>query len=431
MNGLRINSHLYPPILEDFSTFLHYFADKKVKLTAAGYLSGKICAELNGKMSIAQEGVTNRSRHYQIRPIFLFYFLALNGKLLTKKSKGKSTFILADLDRFELFFDLTDTEQYICLLEILWVHSDWVQLGGPDGRRSSANSIHYLLKAISRMDKGLAVQKKGLDRELIRSLNWDLWPFSEYFRLLGFWDATFEPYDLRYMLRMVECYPSRLGIELAKVFISDRKIDIWNKWESFDDEMFFFFMDAQPEITQEEYDQAVTVKESEAFLKAFQHLFPKGELVNSLPFPKPVFRRGNHIFRVSFKYEPDIWRLIAMPAKTSLHDLHLAIQHAIDFDDDHLYAFYPDNNRYSRLSFNAPYEGMDGPYTDEVRIGDFQIEELQPFLYFFDFGDSWEFEVVLEEIDDNSPELKKWKVIDSHGKAPKQYDYYEEDEWYE
>jgi hypothetical protein len=45
----------------------------------------------------------------------------------------------------------------------------------------------------------------------------------------------------------------------------------------------------------------------------------------------------------------------------------------------------------------------------------------------FDFGDWWEFNVVLESIDEPDPKFKKAEVIDQKGKAPKQYaDYADE-----
>jgi hypothetical protein len=45
----------------------------------------------------------------------------------------------------------------------------------------------------------------------------------------------------------------------------------------------------------------------------------------------------------------------------------------------------------------------------------------------FDFGDWWEFNVVLESIDEPDPKLKKAKVIDKKGKAPEQYPDYDEE----
>ena len=49
---------------------------------------------------------------------------------------------------------------------------------------------------------------------------------------------------------------------------------------------------------------------------------------------------------------------------------------------------------------------------------------LQPgemMIYNYDFGDNWEFVLLLERIDPIDSKIKKPKVIASHGKAPQQY----------
>jgi hypothetical protein len=48
--------------------------------------------------------------------------------------------------------------------------------------------------------------------------------------------------------------------------------------------------------------------------------------------------------------------------------------------------------------------------------------------YLYDFGDHWEFDVMLESIE--SPKLKKPKLIEERGKAPQQYPSWDDDdEW--
>jgi len=41
--------------------------------------------------------------------------------------------------------------------------------------------------------------------------------------------------------------------------------------------------------------------------------------------------------------------------------------------------------------------------------------------YIFDFGDNWQFDILLEAIDPPNPKVKEAKIIESHGKAPRQY----------
>jgi hypothetical protein len=71
---------------------------------------------------------------------------------------------------------------------------------------------------------------------------------------------------------------------------------------------------------------------------------------------------------------------------------------------------------------NHPY--MDeGPWTDEVRVGELPLGTGQTMTFVFDFGDWWEFKVELERVEpvEEFPELEYAVVLDEHGKAPEQY----------
>ena len=60
--------------------------------------------------------------------------------------------------------------------------------------------------------------------------------------------------------------------------------------------------------------------------------------------------------------------------------------------------------------------------TDKILLRDWQISTGDRITYVFDFGDWWEFNVVLEGIEEPDPQLKEAKVIDQKGEAPRQYD---------
>lgn len=122
-----------------------------------------------------------------------------------------------------------------------------------------------------------------------------------------------------------------------------------------------------------------------------------------------------------------IWRKIAISSQHTLNDLHVAIQYAFHFDFDHLYAFFMDGKFWSHDAIYAP-SCDEGPYADEIRIGELELVTEKEFLYLFDFGPEWHFYVRLVEIKKEHPELSEPKVIESKGEAPEQYPYIE-DEW--
>ncbi|MGQ3684316.1 MAG: IS1096 element passenger TnpR family protein [Candidatus Loosdrechtia sp.] len=84
--------------------------------------------------------------------------------------------------------------------------------------------------------------------------------------------------------------------------------------------------------------------------------------------------------------EEECIRVIEIPTDATLCDLHLAIQHAIDFDDDHLFEFYA--GKHIKDKRNTFYEN-DDLTLDEV----YPLQKGLKLYYLFDFGDSWTFKI--------------------------------------
>lgn len=421
MSQFNISPKVPSYFLEDFHSFLDYFLKNKIKLTPAGNLPGKVCYELNQKMADPQIDTSTRQRHFYYSKLYLFYHLASSGRILKSSRKGKSVLIQPDLDRVEEFFELSYTEQYFALLEILWVHVDWEVLHSPERPRSPAYRIHKLLGKIAAFKK----LPSSLGEKQLKGNNWDLWPFSQYLTYFGFWEAEYHRLDQSRMLLLERCTPSTFGVEMAKILTTKRNINHWNLWERMDDGDFHFFLDSSDQDAGKfEYPE----KSTEAFLLPFRNLFPEGELMHSLSLVESEFREGNHIFNVSFKHLPKVSRIISMPAKSTLHDLHIYIQQAVNFGNDHLYAFYLDNKLHSRFSYQSPMSDY-GISANTILIGDLPMSEGHTFIYYFDFGFSWVFEVVLEKIDSHSLALEHGQIIESKGEAPEQYPNYDDEEW--
>jgi hypothetical protein len=110
-------------------------------------------------------------------------------------------------------------------------------------------------------------------------------------------------------------------------------------------------------------------------------------------------------FKITLKeIEPVIWRRIVVPATYSFWDLHVAIQDSMGWLDSHLHVFRIDNPRTGKIDeIGIP---DDDPFEDELvllpgwelSIVDYFIQPGDRAGYEYDFGDSWEHEVVLEGI---------------------------------
>ena len=59
--------------------------------------------------------------------------------------------------------------------------------------------------------------------------------------------------------------------------------------------------------------------------------------------------------------------------------------------------------------------------TPEVQIGELPLQPGASLEFVYDFGDWWRFQVTLEKIDPPDPKIKKSRLIEKHGQAPKQY----------
>ncbi len=90
--------------------------------------------------------------------------------------------------------------------------------------------------------------------------------------------------------------------------------------------------------------------------------------------------------------EPPIWRRIVLPGHWHFGLVHAALQSAMGWENAHLHEFEIGERRLGE----RPDEGM----SDErqVRLHEVLTQPGDGLLYLYDFGDSWEHEVVVEEV---------------------------------
>jgi hypothetical protein len=131
---------------------------------------------------------------------------------------------------------------------------------------------------------------------------------------------------------------------------------------------------------------------------------------------------GVYTFKVKFKWAKRIYRTIELRSEQTLDDLHGAIQRAIRWDADHLYSFFVGGMaRDGRYRFSCPYEEYSPPWTDEAVVGELGLTKGHKFLYYFDYGDSHEFEVEVVDVRPQAEPGEYPRVADAKGDAPSQY----------
>jgi hypothetical protein len=154
----------------------------------------------------------------------------------------------------------------------------------------------------------------------------------------------------------------------------------------------------------------------------FHSYFPEWQ--NSYARPRREPRLGAHIFKVTLagrhRGSDGLWRRLAVPPHSSLDELAGAILRAFKFDDDHLYDFRYRDQRGKLFVYNHP-EIDEGPFTTDITVQDTGLAVKETMIFTFDYGDQWQFNVQLEQIEDKPCRQKRAKVIASAGKAPAQY----------
>lgn len=138
-----------------------------------------------------------------------------------------------------------------------------------------------------------------------------------------------------------------------------------------------------------------------------------------------------YTFKVKPQEDSNIYRLIQIDGGKTLDDLHSAILRAFDFTEEHLYMFSRSRKPYDKAGYYSPYAD-DKRKADQEILSSLGWKLKETWLYLYDFGDDWAFDVTLVKMEDME---KKAKTRQLEGKGTlEQYpnceeDWNEEDDW--
>jgi hypothetical protein len=91
---------------------------------------------------------------------------------------------------------------------------------------------------------------------------------------------------------------------------------------------------------------------------------------------------------------PMIWRWLLVVSDSSIADLHHTLQIAFGWSDSHLHRFHIHGRDYGIGKIGGIGFSTDAK---QVRLADFRFRINERFLYEYDFGDTWQHEVRIEE----------------------------------
>lgn len=139
--------------------------------------------------------------------------------------------------------------------------------------------------------------------------------------------------------------------------------------------------------------------------------------------PRP---KSGHVLQMKITLKgskPAIWRRIVVPAETTLEELHVAIQRAMGWDDQHLYGFCVGDRQFGDGE-------SDEEYAADVTLDDLDLKAKAKMSYNYDFGDDWLHDIVVEKVLPREAKAKYPACTGGEGACPPEdcggiYQYYQ------
>ncbi len=434
----------FTPQIANFVTcldaFVNYIRKKgTLELTASGFPQRNDCFAINELFA-----ENEKQLHISVKtnyPYFLFvrylFETSFAMQLLEKVNGAKNKQVIKLHEKNLEKYDVMDSEEkYMSFIHSFWCYFDY------DLREISPYSLAGFINFLTFLGDNYKPNTFHIEdgRVIYRKKNesyetgWlDYGQFLEFFANLGFWnlekDYLTKPKDRYDKSTLKGIQINDFGIEMAKILTQKLHLNLCNKSIFRQVGIPYDIEDEDVETVYPHFDfEGRFPVLKEPFISFFKPLFPHVEVILEKEPPKKS-ANGNYYFKVFLAYDKNIYRVIAINAEDTFEDLHLAIQEAYQFDDDHAYLFSMDLKGYrSKQIIYDPYYEEGDMHADETKINDMTWQIKQQILYIFDFGDDWNFICELQKISPLEEPFPTPQIIESVGESPEQYEDEDEDE---
>jgi hypothetical protein len=419
----------------EFIKFCEFIETKKPHATPKGDLSVKACYEINQILRYPEKNVKSTDRIHKYTSVSLWFAIARETGLIAynEEKGGKTVFNTTekyiDLKKMNVF------SQYLFLFQTWFCFVDpEVQYGDRGFSAVLGSTVDMAFARLAKHDcqkwivydeNKSKIYNNGDPVQIMMSHDYKTAHNLMDFGLVVFEESglTLEYYNLPIIGKLK---PTQFGSCIMKA-CENRKYIWFNVYASTRPSLFILEI-KNSEDNDEKFEKTMETIETgaETFLTPFLDYFPQGSIditaVNKITFEREDRDNDERIFEFTVSLSKKCYRIICCLPSHTFEDLHLAIQEAFEFDDDHLYSFYLDGKRYSDYSVNSPYSD-NPPYTDEVRLGDTRLINKQRILYLFDYGDCWEFDILVDVKTGTDISFEKPEIIKTAGESPEQYYY--------
>jgi hypothetical protein len=378
-------------ILKDLNYFLLFMQENRFKVTGnKGLLPNHCLPVINSNMSHSLKLTLKREQQISYPHINALYLLTRALGLIHIEQIKSSRFLTANHEMIMTWNSLNDTEQYLTLMQTWFFYCDERLIH--KGKKASYPNIFDSICSFLKL--------RTTEEWKIKNVNQQKW---EFYGTPSYSIALLEMFGLIDITDNEEFSESWL---ISNIYVND----YGKSWANLLNKLKRSELDSYLEPNNEKW--------AKAFYQELRSMVPQWQ--SFFRPPKKAIDQGMHFFKVSLSKE--VWRRICIPGIETLDVLAGVILDVFKFDDDHLYQFtYTDKfGSLQTIEYDDFYGAAD---PNEVKVGDIDMFTGDSLEFLFDFGDCWRFDVRLEQID-NSTNSKKITLVESAGRAPKQYAYY-------
>jgi len=380
-------------LLKDFSSLLDFIGTAGITVSKKNHLfSIKLLPSLNQLMSKPLESKLKRPQQKSFPHINGLYLLLRASGLTYIVPEKKDVKLMISYSALERWNSLNPSEQYFSLFYAWW-HRGSDEIVGERGRgfcETYFYEIYYFFQKNLKQGLNLRTSQHAFDSLRYRPGIHNL----ALMELFGFVRIELDSGLSKENWPIVKIKPTIWGKALLKCFAKDIAC-----FENFEFEM----LNSQPIET--------WGSEVKAYIPTW---------INNLePEQADDVIEGEIIFKVSLG---KAYRKLAIPSTIILDELARNILSAFDFNNDHLYEFiFKNDYGITEQIVHSGVESENGCDTSNLLVGELPIYEGMELIFHFDFGDDWQFLLVVESLVEGSSDSLKSKVIEQQGTPPEQY----------
>lgn len=392
LKGVFITDTSPGTIVRDFNILLDYLGKKNISVRSRLQLPLHALPQINALLTHPIQLNMIRPQLKSYPHIYGLHLIMQSSGLTYIEGEGKKKRLLIDKLPYLSWKSLNPTEQYFTLLET-WLFRSRPEISwGGRVKFFIFETLQELVSFFKRIPKGgLQISGNKENGEALRYLpGWHNLGLLELFGLITIQRGAPEAAKGWHIENI---YHTAFGDAILAILCTG----------IYGNSQYYMELESQRKI----------------FFGVLQPLFHPyfSHWENNLSLPKWVFRKGRHIYKISLG---NLWFRIAILADQTLDSLASAILEAVEFNNDHLYRFTYESRFGAMERIYHPLMNEEGPSTNKVLVGDVPLRLGQTMYFLFDFGDNWEFDVTLEDIDQEIV-VKESLFLEIHGRPPKQY----------